>query len=373
MKVMISAGEISGDLHGAGLVHELKSLVPSVEVFGIGGPRMQAEGVECLYTVDQMSLIGFSEVLRHIPFIQQVLRHMRQLLKERRPDLLVLIDYPGFNLRLAQMAKTFGVKVLYYITPQVWAWGRGRLRKIARYVDKAAVILDFEEEIYRRAGVDVDFVGHPILDRMITHWNREEFFRHYGLNPSHRLLGLLPGSRTREVQRFLPEMLRTASLLREQIPQLQVAISKADFLEDALYGQVVGPGEWVLVRETYELMRHSDFLIVASGTATLEATYFGTPFVIVYRVSPLSWLLGRWLVKVDTVGLVNVIAGRKIVPEFLQGEFQAEKMVPYIREFLVNGRRRREFLDALREVRARLGTPGAARRTARMALDLIQS
>jgi len=369
---MIIAGEASGDLHGSGLIREMKRLQPDLRFFGIGGPRMQEMGIELIYSIDEMSVVGFVEAIKSLPHHRKALGHLSRLMDERGPDLVILIDYPGFNLRLAKIAKQKGLKVLYYIPPQVWAWGGGRIKTIARYVDKVAVILDFEKEIYRRAGLDAEFVGHPIVEVLKTKWSREEFLKINGLNPEGKILGLLPGSRTQEIKRLLPEMLKTATAIRKEVRALQVLISVFPGVDLGLYRQLTDNSVRLIKDSTYELISYADLLLVASGTATLEAAYFGTPIIVVYKLSLLSWLLGKLVVKTKDIGLVNIVAGRRIVPEFVQWDFKAEKITPVALEILRDERRRDLLRRELLRVKDRLGGEGASRRTAQLAIQMLK-
>ena len=370
-RILIVAGEASGDLHGSGLVRELKKRETDLELFGIGGPKMAAEGMQCLYSTEEMGFIGFTEVLRHLPFVRRVWYHLRWEMVHRRPDLLILIDYPGFNLKLAQQAKKYGIPVLYYISPQVWAWGRNRIKKIAQRVDKIAVLFDFEETLYRQYGIQAQFVGHPLLDVLKPDVDKSTFSQRYGITNQVRVLGLLPGSRYQEVKRILPEMVRTAKMLQRQFPYLQILICKAPTVSASIYRNILSDDEIKLVEENYALMAYADFLIVASGTATLEVAYFQTPFVIVYRVSPPSYWIGKRVIKIDHIGLVNIVAGKQVVPEFVQNNFHAEKLVPVISKFLTSPEHYQRMVTELAQVRYKLGTPGASARVAEMAFQLM--
>lgn len=373
-KILIVAGEPSGDLHASCLVHEIRVRTPESLFFGIGGDRMRAQGVELFYHIDQMAVLGFTEIVRHLPFLRKVMIDLDQALSQRRPDLIVLVDYPGFNLRFARRARKYPIPIMYYIAPQVWAWGKGRLRQMTNLIDRMAVVFDFEEELFRSAGVDARFVGHPLLDGLKTSLDREEFLGSTGLRPEAPILGLLPGSRAQEVQRLLPEMIGTWRLLLQDVPELQAIVAAAPGVPPHHYAAAVHvPHMAVAVNQTYEVMRYSDVLLVASGTATLEAACFGTPLVVVYKVSPLSYQIGKRLVRIPDIGLVNVVAGRRIVPEFVQHRFRAEALRPILRQLLTDETSRSRMIHDLQSVRSRLGEPGAAGRAAELALELIGS
>jgi len=372
---MIIAGEASGDLHGSGLVRALKAAKPWLNIFGIGGNKMRAQGMELLYHINDMSVLGFWDVIKQFRFFKRVINHLVRTMEKQKPAVLVLIDYPGLNLRLAKAAHQRGIPVMYYIAPQIWAWGAGRIKKIARTVDKMAVIIPFEEKMYRDAGVDANFIGHPLLEVIQPRLSRAEFFQKFGLDPNAKTIGLLPGSRVNEIKRLLPEMVATIFAIKKKHPELQVIIGKAGTVDLEIYRQFSPLTEdFRLIEDhTYDVMKHSDLLLVASGTATLESALLETPLIIVYRVDRFSYFLGRQLVKIDAIGLVNVIAERKIVPEFIQGDFEAEKLVPEMEKLLFDKTVRKQTIINLQQIRQKLGQPGASERAATMALELIQS
>jgi lipid-A-disaccharide synthase len=372
LRVLIVAGEASGDMHGAGVIKAIREIEPDAEIFGIGGNQMRAAGMEILYHINDMAILGFTEVLKHLPFIRRVMSDLVEQVRQRRPEIAILIDYPGFNLRLARKLRAEGVKILYYIAPQVWAWGAGRIAKMKKLVDQMAVVFDFEAPLFQEAGLPTEFVGHPLLEGLQPALNTEEFFAKHGLDPELPLLGLLPGSRVQEVERLLPDMLRTARLLKKERPQLQVALAMASTVERRVYDRMVLDDKLIrgIDRGTYEVMRDSRACLVASGTATLETACFATPLVVVYRVSPLSYFIGKRLVKLPYIGLVNIVAGRKIAPELVQNDFTPQKAAEAIAPLLRSGEARQRAQSALAMVREKLGTPGASERTAQLALAL---
>lgn len=372
LKVLIIAGEASGDLHGGGLVRSLKERCPSLEVFGIGGDHMANAGMELVFHVDQLAFLGLWEVVRHLPFVRKVFRRMVKELKARQPDVVVLIDYPGFNLRFAKAAKRLGFKVFYYIAPQVWAWGRGRIQKMAGFIDKLAVILEFEVPIFQNAGVDIEFVGHPLLDTIAVKLDKSSFFHKNQLDLGKPLLALLPGSRSQEVKKLLPPLLESAQTLQQKYPEVQIVIANAPTVPKESYLSFLTEYPQVLLVEnsTYEVMAYSDAAMVASGTATLEMTWFGTPFALVYRVSGLSYFLGKRMIKIPNIGLVNVVAGKRIVPELLQNDVCPQKLVPMMEKFLFDKVQQQIITAELKKVRDLLGQPGAANRVADLVLAL---
>lgn len=376
MKILLSAGEMSGDLHGSHLIQQLQTLNPEIEFLGLGGDLMQAAGMRVLYHVNQMSIVGITEVIKHLPFLRKVFGHLRGVMAIEKPDLVILIDYPGFNLRFARIAQENGIPVMYYIVPQIWAWGGHRIKKIKKYVDRAAVILPFEAPLLKQAGVEATYVGHPLMDSLNPKYSRDAFFQQHGLSTSNKILGLLPGSRFSEVSRLLPEMLRTAAKLKEKYPELVVLIGKPRNLDQSLYRQQFNRTAdfiRILEDETYDIMKYADALLVASGTATLEAALFETPLILVYRTSSLTYFIGKNLIQIDKIGLPNIIAGEEIIPEFIQDEFKAERILPVLEEYLTNAEKNREKRAALSRIKRKMQSTGAAKNAAKIAMEMINS
>lgn len=370
---MIIAGEASGDLHGSGVVRQLKRLQPPVEVFGVGGDKMRQQGMELVYHIKELSFMGFIEVVKHLPVIRSVERTLSQLLSLKRPDVVVLIDYPGFNLRFAKKAKQAGVKVLYYISPQVWAWHRSRMKSMKSVVDKMLVIFPFEEELYREAGIDAEFVGHPLLEVLETGLDRKGFFKRYELTAGKKLLALIPGSRVQEITMILPVMLDAAKRIARQA-DMEVAISVAPTLDETFFRTFFDLDGFRLVKgATYELMQHADFALVTSGTATLETACFGTPMFVLYRTSWLTYLIGRLLVRVNNIGLVNIVGGKKIVPEFIQHEATPERIANEALNLLADEGRIQTMREELAAVKSKLGSVGASRRVAEHILQMAKT
>ena len=373
MRVMIIAGEASGEMHGAGVVAALKARRPGIDIFGIGGDRMERAGCALIYHIEKFSVMGITEVIRHLPFIRRALRRMDGLLESRRPDLMILIDYPDFNLRLARKARKRGIPVLYYISPQVWAWRARRIHSIVRLVDCMAVVFPFEVELYEKAGGKVVFVGHPMLEALESRQSKAGFCEAAGLDPDRPIIGMLPGSRVMEVERMLPAMAGTLKKVQQVLPAAQGVIGLAPSVPHAgLAGHFEGHAKEIPVVEnsTYEVMRHADLLLVTSGTATLESACFGTPLLVLYRMSRVSWWIARRLVSIPDIGLVNVVAGRRIAPEFLQDAVEPKTLAPVVLELLRDPKKRLEMTHRLSEVKDRLGTPGASSRVADLALEL---
>lgn len=360
---MVIAGEASGDLHGAGVVRELKRRRPQVEVYGIGGDNMRREGMDLIFHIAGLAFMGFVEVVKNLSTIRTVEKRMEALLESRRPDVIVLIDYPGFNLRFARRAKQRNIPVLYYISPQVWAWNMRRVKTMKHCVDSMKVVFPFEVEIYRNEGIDVEFVGHPLVESLRSPCLKEEFFRKYGLDMRKRVLGLFPGSRMQEIENILPVMLAAADELREK-HDLQVAVGVAPNLgKEALAPYLQGyPSVAALEHATYDLMRWSDAAMVTSGTATLETGWFGTPMAVVYKTSPVTFFIGRMLVDVPYIGLVNIVAGKKVVPEFVQHEMTTQNLVDAIGRMFDDPDYAGSIRKELGAIKEKLGGPGASAR-----------
>lgn len=373
-KILMVAGEASGDLHGAHLVEAIHRIDPGVEFSGVGGEGLERAGMKILYPSRALSVVGITEVLPKIRSILKALRMLKQSLKQERPDLVVLIDFPDFNLRLAKYAHQQGVPVLYYISPQVWVWRSGRVRQIARWVRKMVVFFPFEVPIYRDAGVDVEWVGHPLVDVARPALSREEAFRRFGLDPGRRTIGLLPGSRASEIRRLLPTLLSTAGLLLKEIPTLQFVIPLATTIPRAMVIPFLdqSPVPVALVEgQTYDLMNICELLIAASGTVTLEGALLGTPMIIIYKVSLLSYWIGRALIHVDHIGLANLVAGKRIVPELIQKEANPKLIAEEALRILGDPVLSRQMRESMAEARKRLGEPGATERASRIVCSLL--
>jgi len=372
--MLIVAGEASADIHGAGLVRAVQRLDPQVTFQGIGGRRMARAGVEILIPSSEMAVVGLVEVLPRLAGIRSAARRIRRVLHESPPDLLVLLDYPEFNLHIARIANGCGVPVLYYISPQVWAWRRGRVRKIARRVDRMAVILPFEEPIYRRTGMPVTYVGHPLLDGLPPGASREEARRCLGVSRETPLLGVLPGSRNEEVDNLLAAFLQAAELLRGVWPGLRCVLPVASTvtrarIEDRVRSSPVRVDLWR--DDMHRVLPGCDAALVASGTATLETAVHHVPMVIAYRVSPLSYRIGKAVIRVPFIGLVNLVAGRKVVPELIQEEVTPARLAREAARLLAVGPVRENVIKELVRVQGLLGKGGASERTAEIALRMM--
>jgi lipid-A-disaccharide synthase len=374
MRVMMIAGEASGDLHGAGVVRELKQRDPSIEIYGIGGTRMKERGMELIHHNSEMSFMGFVEVVKNLSLIRRIDREMTGLLERRRPDVVVLIDYPGFNLRFARTVKRRNIKVLYYISPQVWAWHKSRVKKMKSLVDRMKVVFPFEVDLYSKEGIDVEFVGHPLAESLKAQLSRDEFFGRHRLDPQAKLLALLPGSRRQEIQNILPVMVAAASRLRDG-RRLNIALGMAHGLPRSLVESYVPLASGITIVEdgTYDLMNHADAAMVTSGTATLETGWFATPMVVVYRTSWLTYVIGRLLVDIQNIGLVNIVAGRRVVPEFIQSGMTVANLLGAVRRMLDDEAYAASIRSGLSVIRERLGGPGASARVAESIIELGQA
>ena len=370
MRILIVTGEASGDLHGAHLAKAIMALDPTAELVGIGGPGMRAAGVNLVPGVPQLDVMGLIWLSGIRAMIQRI-RAIRRVLKAEAWDLVVLIDNPGLNFHFARVAKASGRRVLYYIAPQVWAWRPGRMKWIQRRVDHVVVILPFEPELYRRAGVRCTFVGHPLLDMVAPHYDRSKLRKEFGLDESGRVVGLLPGSRVGEVEMLLPVLLKAAAQLVSVEPGTQFILAQASSINDNLI-QALLQNSPVPVRVVYdkasEVMALSDVLFIASGTATLQAAVVGTPMVLLYKTTPLTYRLARWLIRVKWIGLVNLVAGRSIVPELIQDEATDERLCQEALRLLRDQSAYKGMKEGLRQVRQSLGEPGATSRAAQVVL-----
>ncbi len=371
-RIMIVAGEASGDLHGADLAREILSRDPACELFGIAGARMRAAGVHALVEMEQIHGLGLSELAATIGRTVRAFLQLRRIIRKQPPDLLILIDYAEFNLILSGVAKRAGVKVLYYITPQVWAWRRGRVRKLSDRAEHLAVVLPFEKEVFAKSGNRVSFVGHPLLDRVRADSSRAQILQRHSLPANARLIALLPGSRHAEVRAMLPGFARAAHILsqdHELTPVLALAPTLSSDRIASEFREDLG-GIRVIQGDTYSIIAASEVALVASGTATLETALLGCPMVIAYKVSLLTYVLGRMLITgVDFIGMPNILAGRRIVPELIQGEMTAKNLVRAA-EPLLTATIRSQTVSELARLRSMLGEPGAAARVAALALEI---
>jgi lipid-A-disaccharide synthase len=358
MKLAVVAGEASGDLHASEVIHELKKLEPSLETFGIGGDLLAAEGMKLLHHASEMGIVGLFNVLRHLPMFRRVFNELIETIEREKPDAVFLIDYPDFNLRVAKKCKELGLRVVYYISPQLWAWRKGRVRHIAKYVDRMIVIFPFEEEFYKRHNVPVTYVGHPLVEQLAD-------VRKPPRNPDVLRIALLPGSRRMEVQSLLPSMLDAVAILRNE-RNVDAYIIQAPTIERSELESIVrasGVDVPILPNDRGEGVAAADVSLSSSGTATLESAVIGTPVVVMYRLSPATYMLAKRLVRLPYFSLVNIVAGKSVVPELIQSDVHGARIADEVRKLVAPGRYE-ETCAELARVRSKLGTPGAAKRAA---------
>lgn len=371
--VAVIAGEASGDQHGAKLIKAMQKKNPALFFCGIGGPALRQAGVRILVDASELTVVGITEVFSKLPGILKGMGTIKKLLKSLKPELLILIDFPDFNLHIAATAKKIGIPVLYYISPQIWAWRRGRVKRIGRLVDHMAVILPFEQQFYTTNHVPVTFVGHPLLDTPLP--TADQIFT-TGVE-GQVTIGLVPGSRDNEIARHLPVMLNTADILKDRLKQARFIISQAASVERKQIEMIVAQHPCRMNVEIISdgveaVFERSDVIVAASGTVTLQAAIHGVPMVIIYKVSPISFMLGRALIRVPNIGLVNLVAGRQLVPEFVQNAANAENISSAVAEMLTDRIKLNHLKKQLFALRDVMGGAGASDRVAELALGMLQ-
>jgi lipid-A-disaccharide synthase len=374
-RVMVSCGEPSGDLYAGALTRALLAQAPGADVFGFGGPQLEAAGGTLLGNYQGLAVTGLSEVLRTLPRTWKMYRHLIAEAERRRPDVFVAVDFADFNFRLGQALHARGIPVVYYISPQLWAWRPGRIHTIRRFVDRVLVIFPFEPAIYEQAGIPVEFVGHPLVELITTLSDRAAFLATQGLDPSAPTVAILPGSRHNEVASTLPDLLDAARRLASNINGVQFVVARAPGLDDGLFASTQSAGVPLAVvgEQTDAVLACADVVVTASGTATVQTALHGKPMVIVYRLSPLTYRLGRRFVKVDTFGMVNLIAGRRIVPELIQDDFTPGRVAGALYRLLTDTALAETTRADLADVRKRLGGAGASARAAAAVLDVARA
>lgn len=373
-KVLIIAGEPSGDLHGAGLVRELKRINPGIEYYGVGGNKLKHEGMNLLFSIEKLSFMGFYEVLKNLKVIRELKRKLLDFIDRDKPDLVILIDYPGFNLRFAREIKKREIPILYYISPQVWAWGKKRIKTIKKLVDRMMVFFPFEEKLYKDAGVEVDLIGHPLLDLVKPSLSIEEFQIKLQLTGRKTLVGLLPGSRWQEIEKVLPVMTRSCLILKKRFPDLKIAIGVAPNIDRdrvQIFLKKMNLEAAILEDLTYDLMTYSDLLLATSGTATLESAISGTPLIVLYKTSLFTYLLAKTLVKIPNIGMVNIVTEKKIVPEFIQSDAKPERIAREMEKILTDKNEYARIKRDLITVKDELGEKGAYQKGARIVNQML--
>lgn len=373
--LMVIAGEVSGDMHGAALIHQLKKLDHSINFFGLGGNMMKNEGVYLLYHLNQLAFLGFVEVIKHIPFVKHVQAELIDMVIGRKINTVVLIDYPGFNLNIAEKLKKLNVQIVYYISPQVWAWGSKRIEKIKRLVDKMIVVFPFEKQIYKNAGVEVEYVGHPLMEILEEYkfLEKSELFKDFGLDPAKDILLVMPGSRKQEVKKIFPHCIRAAEKIANEF-NMQIVVNASQNISERYLLGITKKRNFLLIRgHTYDLMRYAKFGIIKSGTSTLEAAVFQLPMVIVYRTSWLTYAIGKLLIKVKNIGMPNIILNQQVVPELVQHQASSKNIYYKSNEILSNVPLYNSIKEKLGLIKEKLGESGASTKAAKIILSVMNA
>ncbi len=372
-EILIITGEASGDLIGASLINKLKNLDENLKLFGIGGNKMRAEGLEVIYHIDQMAFLGFAEVVKHIPFIKNVQKKILGLVSERNIKVAVLIDYPGFNLSIAEKLKSAGLIIVYYVSPQIWAWGKKRIKKIQRLVDKLLVVFPFEKEFYSESGIDVEFVGHPLVER-VSHYNfltEEELYSKFNLDKNKGILLVMPGSRKQEIRKIFPESINAAIKLSNKF-NLQVIVACSENINEDIFTEISVDKQFSIVKgHNYDLMKYAKFGIIKSGTSTLEAGYFSLPMIIVYKTSFLTYLIGKQIITLDNIGMVNILLGKKVIPELIQSDVSEKKIFSEAEKVLSDNNNYETCRNQLSSIKENLGESGASEKAAKIIYKVI--
>jgi lipid-A-disaccharide synthase len=367
--IFISAGDPSADYPGKNLIDELRRLCPEIDIFGLGGPLMQEAGLRPLADHEGLAVMGFREVLPRILYFRRLLHNIEDEIKRRRPKAVILIDYPGFNLRLAARIKPLGIPIIYYISPQVWAWGKRRLKDIRQLVDLMLVIFPFEESFYREQGVTAHFTGHPIVDRYRNIPDKSTCRDMVGHDDDRKLIALLPGSRMQEIKRMLPTMVKASILIKKESDKIDFIVAGVGNVDPQVYRDIIRQQNIaVIAGKTPELINGADFVITSSGTATIETAYFMTPMLIIYKTGFLTYHIARSLIDLDSIGMVNIVAGRKVVPELIQNNASPEAIASHTLEIMGSPELYGHMVEDLEAVRNKLGTKKAGVRAA----ELIQ-
>lgn len=369
---MIVAGEASGDLHGSALIKSLKKKT-DLNFLGIGGDKMIAEGMKCLFHIKDMAFMGFAEIVRHLPFIKRVQRKLIDEIIESKIETVILIDYPGFNLNFARKVKKLGVKIIYYISPQIWAWGIHRIKKIQKLVDKMLVLFPFEKDFYQKYNIDAEYVGHPLIERFEVYpfLSREQLFDKFNLDMDKNILLLMPGSREQEVKRIFPETIKAAKELAKKF-NLQIVVLSPDNINSNLYSEhTQEDGFTVVGKNNYDFLKHSKLGIIKSGTSTLEAGLLGLPMVVVYSTSNLSYLIGKTLATIENIAMINIIAGKNIVTELIQGDANKNKIYQVCSELLENNEKYTAMRQNLLAVKNHFGNYKASENAANEIINFL--
>ena len=375
MKIMLSAGEASGDLHGANLAEALKAVDPQVELIGMGGEQMRKAGVRIVYDIKNLGVIGIGEIIKKIPFFYKLRAFLVNTMKEEKPDALVCIDYPGFNMKLIEKAKEAGIPVIYYILPTIWAWHKSRGNVIAEYTDLAVSLFPFEAEMYKKMGTNVVYGGHPLLDTVKPSMSKDEAYSFFGLQQGKKTVLFMPGSRVQEVQSLYGKMLAAGKLLQDKVEGLQFMVPKASTIDRHMLEEAAREANLEVhigEERVYDMMNIADAAICASGTATLETALMGVPTLLVYRVNTLTYWLSKILVHLDSIGLPNIISGHRIMPELWQDEVTPANIEAAVLPWLVDAAAAEEARHLMAGVRCQMGEAGAVRRTAEIISEFVK-
>ena len=375
MKIMLSAGEASGDLHGANLAEALKAVDPQVKLIGMGGEQMRKAGVRIVYDIKNLGVIGIGEIIKKIPFFYKLRAFLVNTMKEEKPDALVCIDYPGFNMKLIEKAKEAGIPVIYYILPTIWAWHKSRGNVIAEYTDLAVSLFPFEAEMYKKMGTNVVYGGHPLLDTVKPSMSKNEAYSFFGLQQGKKTVLFMPGSRVQEVQSLYGKMLAAGKLLQDKVEGLQFMVPKASTIDRHMLEEAAREANLEVhigEERVYDMMNIADAAICASGTATLETALMGVPTLLVYRVNALTYWLSKILVHLDSIGLPNIISGHRIMPELWQDEVTPENIEAAVLPWLVDAAAAEEARHLMAGVRCQMGEAGAVRRTAEIISEFVK-
>lgn len=371
--VLIIAGEASGDLHGASLIRELKKIDSSLKIFGVGGNKMLAEGMELIYHIDKMAFLGFVEVVKHLPFIKKVQRDLIDEVKKRNVKEVILIDYPGFNLSIAKKLKSLDLKLIYYITPQVWAWGKGRVKNIKELFNKVLVVFPFEEKFFKSKNVNAEFVGHPLIQEInsYNYLNRDQLNNKFELDPAKEILLILSGSRKQEVKTIFPEAIKAASRLVDEF-DMQIVVACSSNLDEKVFYELTDQKNFKVIKDyTYDLLKHSKFGIIKSGTSTLEAGLMELPFVIVYKTSWLTYLIGKSLVKIKNIGMANIVLHEQVVPELIQNQANEKNIYSTAKNILSDDGLLNRMKLKLSRIKKVLGEKNAPKNAAKIIYSLL--
>lgn len=372
-KIMIIAGEASGDLHGAGLISAMHSIRPGIQFFGIGGDKMISAGMDAQFNAKKMAFLGFIEVLRHLPYIKKVENTLLNKIKEENIKTVILIDYPGFNLRFARKAKALGLKIIYYISPQVWAWGKGRVKKIRELVDKMIVVFPFEEKFYRENGVEAVYVGHPLIERINNYpfLSKEDLCRKFNLDPVKEILLLMPGSRKHEIRKIFSESVKASIKLAEKL-NMQLVVALSENIDEKILNQVYnGSGYTIVKGYTYDLMKHSKFGIIKSGTSTLEAGIIALPYIVIYSTSSITYFLGKMVVDIKNLAITNILLEENVVEELIQNDLNEQNIISKVENTISDTNKYMMIKHKLEKLKTILGTENASNSAAKIIIEYV--